>query len=1099
MWYGLAMFLKYFLILLIPLWMIPWVAFSDLNNQCLAPKSFSVVESKEDLLPSSVRPLKWHHDNQITCEWTQYGAEPHELDSNGILGLISKLDAALAKSHRKLTGNVVLLNKVFHTFFLKIEIDRKPYILEIPSVMDETNEYGRSSQILPANHYNIMTSFCEKGLGRYFKPPLELIWIQERLPVVLLPAQSEGQELIFKNGTLCRKIPSDKGEWFYAFSKGETADILTEMISAIVYLYDPESEGGTAVTDFFVNYGDFLYLPGEKGKDRIRIQGVRHQEHGIDRNRFILDLLGLHANEAPDLAFMSNEFQLMGTPVAISNPSIVFEALFLGLSNRYRDLGLENPEQKALSDARKWIADFGKTKEGRPYSKWIRQYLDGNLPVRFGDDPFEGSYNPNTIMHFYHIMKLQMHQRNYPDPRQFKDKVEWIKKANEWMKELVAIWRDETKIPVSDGSFTTPSENGKTDLNRATPEEIASLVSPVFRGDLKKAKKLAAQICENRPFRDAQDLVARVKGIGAATLATLSPKICFSGIVKSLSREEYKKRKSSPAPRKENFDELANPVVLDQLAIPSEASLNALGDFMSFEEFQESTMFNPEWGYYANHIRFVETRGGEGDFETATIALSGDHIFSSWVLIRAFETWKHLKTEGKLGKDEPFHFIEFGAGNGFFARDVVNVLNLLLSRDPLVTNLEHLRAERIDPERKEWEEFASQFQYVIYEKSAYLRKVQEQNTRDCKNKVQIFEGDAENPSYALKRDFENKPIKGFVFSNELLDVFGVHKVILRGDNLPVTCVVVPRVDPGLMEALKKNGTEEALEMSAAIQASDSALRERYQFHMNPGEFYVTKVIYEKLMSLISKEKSEAEALSLGIHFEETYVPANLIPELSAHLHKNAGQYALALAQLGMGAVVYVNLKAENYYRGIAKYLKEGVVITLDYGGTCFDMLSSRYGLSDFARVFRGTRDSSLVPNYPYVSIGYCDITFNQNFTVLAQGASKEGLHPIYFGPQKDIAGQEQALELFAHVKDSFSLMGKYLEETGAVGFNMLVQSTDANFHLPDCYWDKPFSKKSEELQEPIRETALRIQKALEENCRDNPNPEEVNNTTLGAA
>ena len=44
---------------------------------------------------------------------------------------------------------------------------------------------------------------------------------------------------------------------------------------------------------------------------------------------------------------------------------------------------------RATREARRWIRDFGRSREGRAYRPWVERFLAGRLPPSFGDDPRE--------------------------------------------------------------------------------------------------------------------------------------------------------------------------------------------------------------------------------------------------------------------------------------------------------------------------------------------------------------------------------------------------------------------------------------------------------------------------------------------------------------------------------------------------------------------------------------------------------------------------------------------------------------------------------------------------------------------------------------
>ena len=54
-------------------------------------------------------------------------------------------------------------------------------------------------------------------------------------------------------------------------ARGATAELLAEMIAALVYHYEPDAAGGTAVTDVCINDGDFVVTRRRDGTFDVRL------------------------------------------------------------------------------------------------------------------------------------------------------------------------------------------------------------------------------------------------------------------------------------------------------------------------------------------------------------------------------------------------------------------------------------------------------------------------------------------------------------------------------------------------------------------------------------------------------------------------------------------------------------------------------------------------------------------------------------------------------------------------------------------------------------------------------------------------------------
>jgi SAM-dependent MidA family methyltransferase len=144
----------------------------------------------------------------------------------------------------------------------------------------------------------------------------------------------------------------------------------------------------------------------------------------------------------------------------------------------------------------------------------------------------------------------------------------------------------------------------------------------------------------------------------------------------------------------------------------------------------EMSLYHPDHGYYSTSGARV---GEEGDFYTSPCVSS---LFGEMIARQLEEMWHWL------GK-QPFSIVEYGAGAGLLCRDILRVL------------------------QKNSELYAG-VQYHIIEKAGAANSYKQ---GPLPEKVMVHEDIAELPSVA-----------GCVLSNELIDNFAVHQVIM-GDEL----------------------------------------------------------------------------------------------------------------------------------------------------------------------------------------------------------------------------------------------------------------------------------------------------------------------------
>jgi SAM-dependent MidA family methyltransferase len=160
---------------------------------------------------------------------------------------------------------------------------------------------------------------------------------------------------------------------------------------------------------------------------------------------------------------------------------------------------------------------------------------------------------------------------------------------------------------------------------------------------------------------------------------------------------------------------------------------------VSFRDFMEMALYYPEQGYYTS---FEGDRvGASGDFYTSAYLT---RLFGEMIAGQLEEMWRILDCQ-------PFTVVEFGAGTGLLCRDILMRL------------------------RENAELFRS-LQYVIIEKSAPMR---------CREQSLLA---AEGLLYKLRWESAIEavsPVNGCILSNELVDNFAVHQVVMEDELMEV--------------------------------------------------------------------------------------------------------------------------------------------------------------------------------------------------------------------------------------------------------------------------------------------------------------------------
>lgn len=157
---------------------------------------------------------------------------------------------------------------------------------------------------------------------------------------------------------------------------------------------------------------------------------------------------------------------------------------------------------------------------------------------------------------------------------------------------------------------------------------------------------------------------------------------------------------------------------------------------LTFEHFMEMALYDPQFGYYTSDKPRI---GQEGDFFTSSHlhpafgAMVGRQIEEMWML---------------MGRPDSFTIVEPGPGEGRICFDMLNYFK-----------------DR---------EFFSALSYLLIERSAGMKKRQEALLAEFSEKLRW------RPSLE-----DAGKLTGCVFSNELIDAFPVHRVIMENDMLEI--------------------------------------------------------------------------------------------------------------------------------------------------------------------------------------------------------------------------------------------------------------------------------------------------------------------------
>ncbi|HEY7374472.1 MAG TPA: SAM-dependent methyltransferase [Polyangia bacterium] len=904
----------------------------------------------DDLLaPSSLLSSRWSRDNLITCHPAQlYGRVVERVDPAALGRLIQELEGRLGPIQVG-PGRMGVV-----TWDIACAGAGGPFVLQAPLALDEPGASGRARREVPRHNADNMRAFRARGLGRFVVEPREALTLAGGVPAATFAALPDHRPIAFGRGALHVQLAEGELDWLVSLGPAATAELLAEMIAALAYHYDADADGGTALTDVFVNDGDFVVRRGDDGAFDVRLTAARRRESGIGPDLLLLYLCQLLAYEDWTIGG-----DLVGLPAPMSNPSLAFAGLVRGRAYRSTDLGAaaEAGRQEALA----WIHAFGRSREGRAYRPWVERFLAGDLLPAFGagGDPRERWWRLTPLQTKLGVLDLQARR----DPQAAA------------AARALAAFVERLSREVGRAADGEPAALPLNDLGR---DALAALLTEA--GVAPPARDgVVRDLLARWPYRSLDHLAARVPG--AAGLRRLRSRLGFGRVVATADQGTL--ASLGPAPKEAGpARAVANPETFGGPPLAPALQAAAVETFPTFEAFMDAALHDPTWGYYARSVAI----GRGGHFITNPESLSPR--YGRWIATWAFRMWREMIARGELGATDPFPIIEFGAGNGRLARDVLDA----------VAQDARAAAEGAggDDGRRA---FAARLAYRVYETSPSLR---ERQHALLGGDAIVAEGDARRPAATLARDFPDG-VRGLVLTNEVPDAFGVHKLVLTADGDARATLVVPRVEARLCDA--RDAIDGAL--ARRIADADASARRTFGFTANAGDLYLDGATWAALMAALAALPAERRAALLGaLWCEELPVAAAAVPELAAHLSANAAASAVALAAADTGVTAYANVHADRFVRELGSSLRAGFVVTIDYGDTTWGLVeAARRGEFPF-RVYGADRDFVPRPNDPYALPGTQDMTADVGFTALARAGEDAGLTVVHFGPERDLAGDD---------------------------------------------------------------------------------------------
>lgn len=471
--------------------------------------------------------------------------------------------------------------------------------------------------------------------------------------------------------------------------------------------------------------------------------------------------------------------------------------------------------------------------------------------------------------------------------------------------------------------------------------------------------------------------------------------------------------------------------------------------FLSFRDYQELVLYNSKAGYYSSgRVSFVQ------DYYTFPNTLHP--WFGQMIAAQVFKMWDGMRRAGNLGPGDRFTIAEFGGGNGELARTILGFIS------------EEAQKDSSGP----WLEFWQQLMYVGYDRSPAMVAEQRVRNSAAGGKFEAREGDATDPGSLMAAG----SVKGVVLSNEMVDNFCVHKVVLSLDGPAEVAFVAPTLPPALWSRLAKLAPEP---LRRLIENDDRVIRDRFFPNAPAGERWLSRASFAALLEWLASLPDYPARVN-SIVFHEIYVPVRAIPELADHLRHYARPYACELARLDRDIVAYINLDERKFIEGIGRILKAGYVLTIDYGSNWEGILAPA-PFSHLRSYGPGHGRSN-----PYRDAGLNDITTDVNFSLVAAEGRSVGLNPVFYGRQRTLqAGTAIKLnelppdqsDVDAHARQINSRL-EYFKTSRA--FKVLVQqkeNTDAAYVYPDPHRE-PLEVNEADLRPLQWNRAAEIEKKL---------------------
>ena len=316
---------------------------------------------------------------------------------------------------------------------------------------------------------------------------------------------------------------------------------------------------------------------------------------------------------------------------------------------------------------------------------------------------------------------------------------------------------------------------------------------------------------------------------------------------------------------------------------------------INFAQYMDLALYHPQYGYYASGKAMI---GSQGDFFTSS-SLGED--FAQLLAQQFVEIWEIL------GNPDPFMLVEMGAGTGLVAADVLRYL-------------------------QQFPELLKSLEYIIIEKSSGLIAKQQELLQSFCEQVNI--------KWKTWAEIPDASIIGCCFSNELVDAFPVHQVVVEAGKLREIYVT-----EDIMEIRDNISTDRLVHYFDLIDITPSSFPDGYRTEVNLAALDWLETVSQKL------KRGYLLTIDYGYTAQRYYSPQRSQGTLQCYYqhHRHNNPYINIGNQDLTAHVNFTALERQGERCGLHKlgFTQQGMfLMALGLGDRLSDLASGQYSFQE---------------------------------------------------------------------------------------------------------------------------------------------------------